>query len=154
MSTGDGKKYFRIGIESTVDSDLFSAAGRILIHGFILLGYVPLYLNKAVIFMLLSGKMPPSIFITDSYLECINENLVNKIKNALDDYDNVSKVELAELFFSFSFESARLLFGNFKLFIERISKLKVNLEPYFLLSSCLIQRHFIKELEEVEVSKF
>ena len=97
--------------------------------------------------------MPSSIFITDSYLECINENLVNKIKNALDDYDNVSKVELAELFFSFSFELPRLLFGNFKLFIERISKLKVNLEPYFLLSSCLIQRHFIKELQEVEVSK-
>ena len=33
--TGDRKKYFRIGIESIEDSDLFAAAGRILIHGFI-----------------------------------------------------------------------------------------------------------------------
>ena len=153
-ANGDRKKYFRIGIESTVDSNLFAAAGRILLHGFILLGYVPPYLNKAVIFMQLSGKMPSNAFITDSYLECISENSENKIKNALEDYDNVSKVELAELFVNFNLESTRLLFGNFKLFIERISKLKVILEPYFLLSSCLIHRHFIKELEEVEISKF
>ena len=137
-----------------MDSDLFAAAGRILLHGFILLGYVPPYLNKAVIFMLLSGKMPSNAFITDSYLECISENSENKIKNVLEDYDNVSKVELAELFVNFNLESTRLLFGNFKLFIERIIKLKVILEPYFLLSSCLIDRHFIKELEEVEISKF
>ena len=40
------------------------------------------------------------------------------------------------------------------MFIERINKLKVILEPYFLLSSCLVHRHLIKELEEVEISKF
>ena len=40
------------------------------------------------------------------------------------------------------------------MFIERISKLKIILEPYFLLPSCLVQRHFIKELEEVEKSRF
>ena len=45
------------------------------------------------------------------------------------------------------------MFGSFKLFTERMSKHKVILEPYFLLSSCLVHRHFIKELEQVEVSK-
>ena len=153
-ATGDREKYFRIGIKSTVESDLFAAGGRIVIHGFILLGYIPPYLNKAVIFMLLSVKMLSNAFITDSYLECISENSENKIKNALDDFDSVSKVELAEAFVNFNLESPRLLFGNFKLFIERISKLKVILELYFLLSSCLVHRHFIKELEEVEISKF
>ena len=44
--------------------------------------------------MLLSGKMPSNTFITESYLECIRENSENKIKIALDGYDNVSKVEL------------------------------------------------------------
>ena len=46
------------------------------------------------------------------------------------------------------------MFGSFKLFIERLSKHKVILEPYFLLSSCLVHRYFIKELDQVEVSKF
>ena len=40
------------------------------------------------------------------------------------------------------------------MFIERISKLKVILESHFLLSPYLVHRHFIKELEEVEISKF
>ena len=62
------------GIKSTVDSDLFAAAGSILIHGLILFGYVSPYLNKAVIFMLLSRKMASNTFITDSYLECISKN--------------------------------------------------------------------------------
>ena len=52
------KKYSRIGIESIENSDFFAAAGRILINGFLLLGYVPPYPNKVFFFMLLSGKMP------------------------------------------------------------------------------------------------
>ena len=104
--------------------------------------------------MLLSENLLSNTFITDSYLECISENSVNKMKNTLNDYDNVSKEELAELLVNFNLELTRFLFGNFKLFTERFRKLKVILEPYFLLSFCLIHRYFIKELEEEETSKF
>ena len=104
--------------------------------------------------MLLSEKKLSNKFITDSSLECISKNSVNKMKNTLNDYDNVSKEELAELLVNFNLELTRFLFGNFKLFTERFSKLKVILEPYFLLSFCLIHRYFIKELEEEETSKF
>ena len=104
--------------------------------------------------MLLSEKKLSNKFITDSSLECISKNSVNKMKNTLNDYDNVSKEELAELLVNFNLELTRFLFGNSKLFTERFSKLKVILEPYFLLSFCLIHRYFIKELEEEETSKF
>ena len=103
--------------------------------------------------MLLSEKKLSNKFITDSSLECISKNSVNKMKNTLNDY-NVSKEELAELLVNFNLELTRFLFGNFKLFAERFRKLKVILEPYFLLSFCLIHRYFIKELEEEETSKF
>ena len=104
--------------------------------------------------MLLSEKKLSNKFITDSSLESISKNSVNKMKNTLNDYDNVSKEELAELLVNFNLELTRFLFCNFKLFTERFRKLKVILEPYFLLSFCLIYRYFIKELEEEETSKF
>lgn len=66
----------------------------------------------------------------------------------------MSKVELAELLVNFNHELTRLLFGNFKLFSEGSSNLKVILEPYILLPSCLVHKHFIKELEEVQISMF
>ena len=59
--------------------------------------------------MLLSEKLLSNTFITDSYLECISENSVNKMKNTLNDYDNVSKEELAELLVNFNLELTRLV---------------------------------------------
>ena len=59
--------------------------------------------------MLLSEKKLSNKFITDSSLESISKNSVNKMKNTLNDYDNVSKEELAELLVNFNLELTRLV---------------------------------------------
>ena len=55
---------------------------------------------------------------------------------------------------NFNHELTRFLFGNFKLFWEGSGKLKVILELYILLLSCLVHRHLIKESGKVQISMF
>jgi len=51
----------------------FRAFGRILQHGYLLTRHLPLFLNKAQLFFLLTSNMPSDAMVVESFLTSVSE---------------------------------------------------------------------------------
>lgn len=83
------------------------AAGRILVTGYIVTGYIPAFINHAFLYRLLSGKVPSSNYIKDSFLNCLDSFDQAVIEQALPGakYGNKMKSCLVNIFYQFGFSS-------------------------------------------------
>ncbi len=60
------------------------AVGRILMHGFLLCGYMPYFMNASVLFWLLVGCEPSSEMLLTEFLESLDEGDKHLINTSLD----------------------------------------------------------------------
>ena len=72
------------------------AAGRIMLHGFLLTGFIPLSLNHVVLFKLLTD--PSNKLVRRSYLACLSETDTLDVAKSVTSYDSIMQVKLAEIF--------------------------------------------------------
>ena len=70
-----GENYSRVHLvpENLCSGSEFKAFGRMLEHGFKLVGYVPIFFNPAQLFFCLTGKLPSDELILESFLGCLSE---------------------------------------------------------------------------------
>ena len=70
---GHNNSYFKLSPGIDVSKERLEAMGRILLHGYLVCGFLPIYLNNASLFYVLTGKMPTKEFFKESFLACLDE---------------------------------------------------------------------------------
>ena len=71
FGVGASYRHFVLNHAKLPSKDLCEAAGRILLHGFMLTGYLPLALEPCISYHLLTGEMPSQAAIVNGYLKGI-----------------------------------------------------------------------------------
>ena len=80
---GGNKYFFSVKPGRSLTTKEIQSLANILITGYITTGYLPLFVNQALLYRLLSGKIPSSKFTTSSFMECLDNNDFNLIESAL-----------------------------------------------------------------------
>ena len=62
-----------------MSNDRAKAMGRILLHGYLLCGFLPHYINGATLYWILTQKEPSTDFIVKSFIECMDDGTVDLI---------------------------------------------------------------------------
>ena len=132
---GESIKYLSLSPDVCVSEDELCAAGRILLHGFLLTGFIPLSLNHAVLFKLLTGRDPSNKITTRSYLACLSETDQHTldVAKSVTSYDSIMQVKLAEIFSMCRLSSIPSP-ESFKQTLDNISKYVTLISPYFAIS--------------------
>ena len=65
-------KYFAINPTRALSIEEVKAVGRIFIQGFILSNYIPVQITPAVIFYLITGRLPSAKFCLDSFINTLD----------------------------------------------------------------------------------
>ena len=81
----------------SVDYEIF---GRILVHGYILTGYLPIRLNNATLYHVLTGRKPSKDILKSSFLNCLSRADQDLVVNALTKPDTVLSSENHDLLMS------------------------------------------------------
>lgn len=92
--SGDSYVYLKTNPSNVLKRRQYEAIGSIFIHGLVLCGYLPLKLNKAVLYYLITGKYPNDDLIEVEFLKCLTQNEQDKIsemKSSLIRYDESTK---------------------------------------------------------------
>lgn len=76
---GESSKYFCLTPQFGLSDEQLLAAGRILIHGFVLTGYLPIHVSYAQLFLILTGRMPSSSLSETSFLATLTDSDQQKI---------------------------------------------------------------------------
>ncbi|XP_057316242.1 uncharacterized protein LOC130657278 isoform X2 [Hydractinia symbiolongicarpus] len=131
---GENQKYFTVQPEPVLTDAQLKAVGMILVHGFLLTGYLPLMINNSQLFIILSGKEPSSESMATSFLSVIgetNKQLILKAKQ-MSCYDNSLKMSLVRLLsmYESTYLSSPSTIDNC---IKNISKYMMVKKPYFAL---------------------
>ena len=123
--------------------------GRILVHGFILTGYLPLNINHAVLFKILTVKTPSANFITKCYLDCLNDADRLLIERALtsENFDMAITVQLVELFSSCHICSVPTP-DLFPETLNNICKFITLVSPYYFILCMQISDHLLSYVTE------
>ena len=113
----------------------YQSIGRILEHGFSLVGYVPIFLNPAQLYFLTTGSPPSKEMLLKSFLECLSEYDSSTLKRALemDIFDQEFKVKLIDLLSSYQIKGLPQP-REFGVFLREIAKYELIIKPYFALS--------------------
>ncbi|XP_057299552.1 uncharacterized protein LOC130630175 isoform X3 [Hydractinia symbiolongicarpus] len=131
---GENQKYFTVQPEPVLTDAQLKAVGMILVHGFLLTGYLPLMINNSQLFIILSGKEPSSESMATSFLSVIgetNKQLILKAKQ-MSCYDNSLEMSLVRLLLMY--ESTYLPSpSTIDNCIKNISKYMMVKKPYFAL---------------------
>ena len=94
---GNNKLYISLNPTKMIDEEELRAVGRILLHGYILCGYLPYYVNAGVLFWLLVGREPSSEMLLTEFVESLDEGdklLVNGSLNVDSEISEEVKIRL------------------------------------------------------------
>ena len=131
-----GENYSRINLVpgNLCSVNEYKAFGRILEHGFKLVGFVPIFFNPAQLFMILTRKSPSDELILESFFECLSENDAGTLRNALGmvSFDEECKFQLMNLLSSYEIKGLPQA-ANFLPFLRDIAKIELLTKPYFAL---------------------
>eukprot|EP00112_Aurelia_sp_Birch-Aquarium-sp1_P016971 Seg3891.2 transcript_id=Seg3891.2/GoldUCD/mRNA.D3Y31 product="E3 ubiquitin-protein ligase TOM1-like" protein_id=Seg3891.2/GoldUCD/D3Y31 len=70
---GNARRYFAVDPCSVMSIDDLKAVGRILVHGFLLTGYLPIYINHSLLYKVLTGNEPSLEYCRENFLLALDE---------------------------------------------------------------------------------
>eukprot|EP00112_Aurelia_sp_Birch-Aquarium-sp1_P008587 Seg1949.11 transcript_id=Seg1949.11/GoldUCD/mRNA.D3Y31 product="hypothetical protein" protein_id=Seg1949.11/GoldUCD/D3Y31 len=94
---GADRKYFLIDPCNVLSLDEVGAVGRIILHGFILTGYLPTYITPAVLYTVFTGRLPSTKYCLNSFISCLDtgdRSLLERVITA-ESINEETKVNLA-----------------------------------------------------------
>ena len=94
---GADRKYFSIDPCNVLSLDEVGAVGRIILHGFILTGYLPTYITPAALFTVFTGRLPSTKYCLDSFISCLDTGDKSLLERAItaESINEETKVNLA-----------------------------------------------------------
>ena len=123
--------HFEVSPQTIVTPETLHAIGRVLLHGFLLTGYLPLSLDPGLLFYLLTGKEPCEDIIVSGLLKSLSEAADEAITSSLelnDDFNLSQRLRLINFLSQESMEKPPsnstelrrylVLLGRYKLFIK------------------------------------
>jgi len=115
-------------------SEELEAIRRILEHGFKLTRFVPLFLNPAQLYMILTTEIPSNDMVLESFLSCFSNRDANILKQAIvkDVFDNELKEDLINLLASYDIRGLPEPSGFLGL-LHDLAKIEIIMKPYFFL---------------------
>ena len=132
---GAVQKYIFINPTQVLSPAECKAVGRILIHGFLLTGFLPLRINHALLFYLVRGVEPSDNLLMMSFLSSIQENeriLLNDATSTTDSFDERMKLKIAA-FFSFHEFPALPSPETIKESIHKVARYTILIKPCYYL---------------------
>ena len=99
-SSGAGKNFISLTCSNILDHESIIAIGRILIHGFLVAGYIPIFINTSTLYSIMSQKQPSDNFLFDHFVECLDSGDRNLVSSAVikETYDDSFRLRLAAFF--------------------------------------------------------
>lgn len=132
--TGENYSRFYVAPGNLCSVKEYVVFGRILEHGFDLVGFVPIFLNQAQLFFIMTGVVPSIDLILKGFYDCLAASEVDLIKEAImmDNFDEEFKSKLMDLFSSYEIKGLPKP-EYFLSFLQEIAMVEVITKPYFAL---------------------
>ena len=120
------------GLVSRFSKERLEAMSRILLHGFLVCGFLPINLNNASLFFILSGHLPSNTYFKECFLNCVEE----RIRGLFDQSENLSENAQHELilFFTQHHCSALPTSRTIGTLLDEVSTYRGYYNPYFILT--------------------
>ena len=134
--SGNARKYFAVDTCSVMATDDLKAVGRILVHGFLLTGYLPLYINHSLLYKVLTGNEPSLEYCREHFILALDEmdkSLIEEATTAEALTDDMKK-RLAAVLWNFG---VRLLPSKSSLpeVLMSLGRYIAIIKPHFYISS-------------------
>ena len=85
-TAGETQRYFKLSPSTVINITSAQATGRILLHGYLVCGYLPHFINHATLYYILAHKDPSTEIVTKAFKECLDEST----QKCIEDMENVS----------------------------------------------------------------
>ena len=122
-----------------LDMETSTALGRILLHGYVLVGFLPLRFSHACLFYVLTGQEPTTDLLIDSFLQCIDENekhlLLEAMKCNPDTTFQPRVMNFLTIFFGHNDISRIPSPATMKEVISNLSRYTLLMKPFYILQN-------------------
>ena len=112
------------------------AAGRILIHGFFLTGYLPLTLDPCITFHLLTGRKPSNQALTKGYLKSLGEvaeDAISSLRSVDTNYDAAQRLLLLSHLHGESITESPRNKEELEVLLQQLGQYNLFIKPHFIL---------------------
>ena len=154
----DTYKYINLAPRNIPSISLCESAGRILLHGFLLIGYLPININPCVLFKVLTFMDPSDEFALDTFLKSFvstEEEFLRSLLRLEFDFSMVSKIKLMNILASFHLAAAPSSPERLKGDLIQLGRHSLIILPYFMLHHMYIRHDFTSKIcEDVFVKYF
>eukprot|EP00794_Sanderia_malayensis_P021313 gene21313-23386_t len=136
---GHNKKFINLVPNSLIGAEELGAIGRILVHGYILCGYLPYFVNSSVLYWLLVGREPSLDLIFNEFFLSLDEGDQHLVTAALDsaEISEEMKIQLGAFLATYDFgmiPNKDTLMGTLK----TLSRYVTIIKPYYYLQAIRI----------------
>eukprot|EP00794_Sanderia_malayensis_P007613 gene7613-8453_t len=136
---GHNKMFINLVPNSLMGAEELGAIGRILVHGYILCGYLPYYINSSVLYWLLVGREPSLDFIFNEFFHSLDEGDQHLVTAALesDEISEEMKIQLGAFLATYDFgiiPNRNILMGT----LRTLSRYVTIIKPYYYLQAIRI----------------
>ncbi|XP_066931326.1 mucin-2-like isoform X4 [Clytia hemisphaerica] len=131
---GDNLKRFVVTPGNIPTKEELEALGRVLQHGVTLQRFVPIFINEAQLYMVLTTEIPTDQMVLKTFLSCFSERESDILKHAIDAtiFDPKMKDSLMSILTSFQIRGLPEP-KDFKKFLFDIGYVEIIIKPYFFL---------------------
>ncbi|XP_057293355.1 uncharacterized protein LOC130621984 [Hydractinia symbiolongicarpus] len=137
---GENMKFFMLNLHNLNDSVIFTSAGRILLHGFIVGGYLPLQIAPSLLYRVLFNKLPSKKSEKRDFVKSLGECDQQIIENAsrATAFDATIINKLLDIFSNNQLIQVPVA-DDFKDVLEKIAFFEIVCSPHFMthqMASC------------------
>ena len=131
---GNDQLYLNIDPNNLLKPYQCKAAGSILVHGLVLTGYVPYYLNQAVLYKLVCQLEPSQSLINNSFFSCLDQRDRHLLESAesMESFDNETKLQLATMLSGHDFLGMPTP-SSIKSMINNLTNYVTLVKPFYLI---------------------